>query len=78
MMNGSDFSSVTSTKNQKEEKKVSTKKIITSSDPPKENEDQQFYSILPEFMGQLIYSDLLAKLMAYDNNLSSNQGLWRV
>lgn len=77
-MNGSDFSSVTSTKNQKEEKKVSSKKVMISTDPPKESEEQQLYSILPEFMGELIYSDLLVKLLQYDNNLSSNQGMWRV
>ncbi|MFS8159897.1 MAG: hypothetical protein ACMG6E_06750 [Candidatus Roizmanbacteria bacterium] len=32
---------------------------------------------LPEYTSEIIYSDLLSKLLLYDQNISNLKGLWR-
>eukprot|EP00347_Sterkiella_histriomuscorum_P008191 403346032 len=73
------FTSVYSTKNSKEEKKGGgSKKILLSVfEPPKEEENINQNPLLPEYINELIFSDLLAKILIFDQNLSNNPGLWR-
>ncbi len=73
---GSDFTSVTSTKNSKEEKKSQKKIQQLIIEPPKEVEEN-LLPLLPEHISELLYSDLLSKLVIYDQNLMAIQGKWR-
>jgi hypothetical protein len=50
--------------------------------PESEKNEQEVTSpknaiTLPEYSSEVIYSDLLSKLLLYDQNISNLKGLWR-
>jgi hypothetical protein len=42
-----------------------------------ESNNNNVYFILPEYSIEIVYSDLLSKILTYDANLSNCPGLWR-
>jgi hypothetical protein len=76
----SDFTSIFSTRNSKEEKKGHKKisAILFEASKDEENSNNMNNSpLLPEYINELIFSDLLGRLLVYDTNLFNNHGLWR-
>lgn len=68
-------------KSSKEEKKVGSKKIPVIVEPPKDEESgNAFFNsyVLPEYGTELLFMDLLEKLLVYDKNMQNQHGLWKL
>lgn len=77
-----DFSTATTAiKGSKEEKKGGSKKTPLIVEPPKEEENgNAFFNsyVLPEYANEILFMDLLEKLLVYDKNMSNQHGLWKL